>query len=247
MARAWRYFTQQGDHEKAVSDILEQRLYEPALMEGTLREQGFVWVDFDDEKLEPLRRLPENLGLFSDKGNLIFNRRYLFPVRDMVGNIVAIIGWFDDFKKYVTTPGEYYSKSILLYGLEQIGEKRPEGSFVVEGIFDSLVLRALGFRAFALMGVSSKRAQESLWPLLRRIVAIPDNDKQGRKQRKADNWSLPIGSSYLYWVGKLLTEDGEEVPLKDIDDVCKIFPTDELKQLLTASLAERERQIRVEI
>lgn len=247
MKRAWLYLTKNGDTELAIESILAERTYEAGIMEPILREQGFVWVDFNEETLRPLRSLPEELGLFSDKGNLIFNGRYLFPVKDMVGNIVAIIGWYDDFKKYITTPGKYYSKSILLFGLEQMEEKRPEGSFVVEGIFDSLCLRALGFRAFALMGVTAKLPQQALWSTIGRIVGIPDRDTQGRKQRKRDNWALPVGSSYLHWSGSVLTEDGDEVPIKDIDDICKVFPPETVIEILTECLSEKKRQIKIEI
>ena len=145
-------------------------------------------------------------------------------------NILALIGWYPDEKKYITTPSRLFSKKAILFGMEQlkysgIGKKY----FLVEGIFDSLSVRNLGLNCVALMGISAGSNTRVLYSLFSKLVAIPDNDTQGRKVIEKDLWKLPTGSSYLRWKDSI----------KDIDDMTKKY---DMKDTLTDILAERSTE-----
>ena len=132
----------------------------------------------------------------------------------MVGNIVALIGWFPDEKKYITTPSRLFSKKCLFYGMEQLSMTGiGKNYFIVEGIFDSLSVRSLGYNCVAMMGISVSRYTEVLYSLFKNIVAIPDNDNEGRRVITEDRWRLPSNGKYLRLKGNC----------KDIDDVLKVY------------------------
>lgn len=197
-------------------------------MPEMLKKTGFLYIDkdvFDVTKLEKLDR--GDLGILTDSGNFLLEGRFIFPVRDMNTNILALIGWYPDEKKYITTPSRLFSKKAILFGMEQlkysgIGKKY----FLVEGIFDSLSVRNLGLNCVALMGISAGSNTRVLYSLFSKLVAIPDNDTQGRKVIENDLWKLPTGSSYLRW----------KEAIKDIDDMTKKY---DMKGTLADILAER--------
>ena len=79
------------------------------------------------------------------------------------------------------------------------------------------------------MGISAGSNTRVLYSLFSKLVAIPDNDTQGRKVIERDLWKLPTGSSYLRW----------KENIKDIDDMTKKY---DMKGTLTDILAERSTE-----
>lgn len=164
---------------------------------------------------------------------------YIFPVKNMIGNVIALIGWYPG-RKYITTPSKFFNKSSLFYGMEQIGKtglNKPY--FIVEGIFDSLSIRAMGFNAIAQMGIKSSRVKKINYGLFSRLVAIPDNDNEGVEVVKNDEWFLPSNGSYV-----CITNTNKGIKLKDVDDLCRIFSEDELKDVFAEALLCRDRLIK---
>lgn len=213
-----------------------------------LKETGVAFVtkescDYDKLKGEKFK----DLALFSKEGNFLLNERYIIPVRDMLGNIIALIGWYPDSKKYITTPSKFFSKDCLFFGLEQL-KKTNIGKeyFVVEGIFDSLALRSLGFNAVAQMGIVDSRLKVIMYGLFNNIVAIPDNDKQGHKVVQKDGWNIPRNSSYLKWVGQASIGD-ENINIKDIDNLINIFEEEDIKEVLRECFSKKERVIKLSL
>lgn len=197
----------------------------------------------------------KDLSLFSENGYFLLNERYVFPIRDMLGNIVALVGWFPDTKKYITTPSRFFSKDSLFFGMEQLNETGiGDKYFLVEGIFDSLSLRSLGFNAVAQMGIVSSYAKITLYGLFGRIVGIPDNDKMGKNVLKNDLWAIPQNGSYMRWVGDGVleaeensTKEDEKVKIKDIDKLCSLYEEESLRDLLNQCLNNKNRYIKVEL
>lgn len=249
----WKYIKScSKDLNTIVDEICQLRLYFNAekRWHNILSEVGVAYVtketcDYDKLKDEKFK----DLALFSEEGNFLLNERYILPVRDMLGNIIALIGWYPDRKKYITTPSKFFSKDCLFFGLEQISETGlGKDYFVVEGIFDSLHIRAMGYNAVACMGITTSRVKKLLYGLFRRVVAIPDNDTQGRRVLKTDAWGIPRNSSYLKWTGKLEFEtDTESIDIKDIDRLCSLFEEDSIKELLDSCIISNERVIKIDI
>ena len=234
--RVWSYIESLGTRDAAVQGIARKRVYFDDRMMASLDQAGIVYFDpnlIDTDRVEYLSD-GRDLGLFSDtkNGRLFFlSGRYVLPIRDMSGNVIALVGWLDDGKKYLTTGSEYFSKSTLFYGMERIPEGGP--SFIVEGIFDRLAIQAAGYRAFATMGISTDKRKQVLYNLMGRVVGIPDSDREGRKVVENDSWGLPTGSSYFRWHGEYdFGGDIGSKPIKDIDMFIKSFGTDYAHSLL---------------
>lgn len=236
----WRYLQSVSKPtEKVVSEICTLRGYDMGRMYSVLRRQGFSFVD-DMDKFEKLRTAGDDLALFSKEGNFLLSGRYIFPVYDMLGNVVALIGWYPDEKKYVTTPSKLFSKSGMFFGMEQLGSTGIGKPYVlVEGIFDSLSVRSLGFNCVAQMGISSSRYKEVLYSLFKSILAIPDNDKQGVDVVVNDKWKLPVNGKYMRWKSNYY--------LKDIDALCNAYSEEDMIDLLKEVQNQKDRVVVVEL
>lgn len=223
--------------ERSAINICRLRRYDPERMVSTLVNAGFLYCEGIDTKILKSEKF-KDLGLVTKDGKFLLDGRYVFPVKDMMGNILALIGWYPDDKKYITTPSYMFSKECLFYGMERL-QKTGIGKkyFLVEGIFDVLSLRSLGLNAVGMMGISSSKYKSILYGLFKRIIAIPDADAEGRKVLKTDAWRIPMNGSYLTWEG---------IPAKDIDDLCKIIEEDDIKLCLKDVWLEKDRIITLE-
>lgn len=223
--------------QKVALDICKLRGYDPERMLGVLTKAGFLFIE-DNDVYKNLENAGSDLGLFKD-GSFLLKERYIFPVYDMMGNVVALIGWFPDDKKYITTPSKLFSKSCLFYGLEQMGKTGiGKEYFLVEGIFDSLSVRSLGFNCVAQMGINSSRYKQVLYGLFKQLIAIPDNDSQGREVVYKDKWLLPQNGKYVKW---------KNTPLKDIDDIVHTYSEEDMVELLNEIRNEKSRIVEIEL
>lgn len=213
-------------------EICSLREYYPERMLPTLVKAGFMFIE-DDSCYEQLRNAGDDLALFSKEGKFLLAGRYIFPVYDMVGNPVALIGWYPDEKKYITTPSRLFSKACLFYGMEQLSTTGIGAKYIlVEGIFDSLSVRSIGLPCIAQMGINSSRYKKSLYSLFSAFVTVPDNDEEGRKVIYHDKWSIPRGSNYFRWTGD---------KSKDIDLLCNSYEAEDIRDLLLSVFDNKKR------
>ena len=220
---------------EVANEICALRGYYPERMLSILEEAGFMYIT-DESCYSKLINAGEDLALFKD-GKFLLAGRYIFPVRDMLGNVVALIGWFPDDKKYVTTPSKLFSKSCLYYGLEQISKVGiNKDAILVEGIFDCLSVRSLGLTCYAEMGSTTSRYKTSLYSLFKRVLAIPDNDAVGKSIIQKDSWNLPLNGRYLLWSGN---------EIKDIDNLCNLYEYEDIKEEILAAFNSKERVYKI--
>ena len=236
-----KYCSQSTD--KTISEVCEQRGYDISRMSGILRKSGILHIDKDKFDPRELRSADKGqLGLFSKSGNFILEDRYILPIRDMIGNVVALVGWRKN-DKYITTPSRYFSKDCMFYGLEQLSDTGIGKKYVVvEGIFDSLSVRSLGLNCIAQMGSSSSRYKEPMYSLFKSILGIPDMDTTGISVVKNDEWNLPLGSKYMQW-----TIRGQNLGIKDIDDFCKTFSKEDVYDIINESFSDTKRVVNVDL
>ena len=110
---------------------------------------------------------------------------------------------------------------------------------LVEGIFDSIVVRALGLVGIAAMGITmSLVKQKLLYSFARRVIAIPDNDTEGQKVVRYDRWGLPLCGSYLQWKGNYNNLD-----IKDIDLLYRVYDPQSLQELFQDLFKARNKKI----
>lgn len=236
-----RYLRSKSADSKTVAyNICKIREYYPERMTPILEKAGFMFIQGDNSVYDCLEDGNEDLGLFTSEGKFLLANRFIFPVRDMLGNTIALIGWFPDEKKYITTPSKLFSKSCLYFGMEQLAlTGLGKEYFLCEGIFDTLSLRSIGFNAVAEMGIESGRVKESMYPLFGRLIGIPDNDVEGRSVINGDKWRLPSNGNYMKWVS--------DEYYKDIDKVVNSFEYDDIRGEILEKMKKRDRLIKLNL
>lgn len=244
MERAWRYICKQGSKTQGIEGVKELRGYGDWADEE-LDGMDVYWIPENVvdvnllKKLEMydflgLERISRRGGKEYKTGKFLLEGRYVFPVRSVMGKIYALIGWYPDLKKYITTPSALFSKNNLYYGMEQLG-KIDKGCkpnlILVEGIFDSVAVRTLGVNntvVLATMGSNISGSKKEIYRLFKNIIAVPDRDKTGRRNLNNDSWGIPIGGTQIRIIQtQELKDSGIEV--KDIDDVVKLADHESLR------------------
>lgn len=191
--------------DEVIADVMTMRKYVASpyakQIEATLREVGVFKLDYYSEIQYIVPELTDEkaklYGLVDRAGNYLLRGRYTIPIRDISGKVTALVGWYPDVKKYVTTPTygfskdgqffniECYSKSFdgdyPKYKDEETGEVLESTGLVylVEGIFDTLSLRALGFPVLGNMGLDMSLMKTEILSRFGKVIAIPDNDRAG--------------------------------------------------------------------
>lgn len=212
--------------DEVISEVMIRRKYNASpyaeSIEQTLKEVGIFKLDYlseisyivPDITLEQLKLY----GMTDRNNEYLLRGRYVVPIRDIAGKVTALVGWFPDVKKYVTTPTYGFSKDGQFFNIdcfsksfngdypkykdEESGEILESKGLVylVEGIFDTLALRSLGFPALGNMGLEMSLMKSEILTRFGKVIAIPDNDKAGmatnkylnRISGKGKNFEWPI-------------------------------------------------------
>lgn len=233
--------------DEVIAEVMSLRNYTTSpykdSIEQTLKEVGIFKLDFmsDIEMVEPnlTIEMAKQYGLTDRNNNYLLKGRYVVPIRDITGKVTALVGWYPDVKKYVTTPTYGFSKDGQFFNMEcfsksfdgdypkyknlETGEVLESKGLVylVEGIFDTLMLRALGFPALGNMGLDLSLIKTEILTRFGKVIAIPDNDKAGKGTNKYLN-RISGKDKKLQW---LIKNDNVTVQLptgvKDCDDFIK--------------------------
>ena len=124
----------------------------------------------------------------SDQVYDVFRGRIIFPIRDVLGRIVAFTGRIivkdDNLPKYLNTPEtEIFNKSEVLYGLEKAKQaiRKMDYIIVVEGQMDVIMSHQAGVKnAVASSGTAFTTSHlAKISPMTKRIVFAFDSDKAG--------------------------------------------------------------------
>lgn len=172
-----------------IMELMIARRYKTRLMEPVLKEIGVFKCDsisdisliFPDLTNERLRQF----GLLTEQGDYLLAGRYVLPIKDIQGDIIALVGWhpLGGTRKYVTTPTLGFSRDTSFFNLDhayQTAMKQFNGvGYLVEGIFDTLALRAIGLPAMGNQGLELSPFKSQILTRFSKIIAIPDNDRSG--------------------------------------------------------------------
>ena len=200
------------------------------------------------EDLDLLGENAKNLGLVTENNNFILNNRYVIPVYDMVGNLVSLIGYFNDRKKYITVSSPYFSKEMMLFNYKQaydLSWSEFDGYVIlVEGIFDCLSLRSLGLPAVATMGANVPYNKGLLLRNFKKVLCVPDDDATGRRSLNRYSrygWKVPSNATFLRLHGGLFEMgDGESLHCKDMDDFVSWYEADDVREILLSYRNSKE-------
>ena len=167
-------------------------------------------------------------------GEYIRNKeRFVFPVLDQGGFIVAWIGYdYESDLKYILSFPNYSKKELILYNKQNIRNAYEEDiCIVVEGHFDSLRLNELGFyNNVALLGKRMTDFHVRILDRFETVILIPDSDSQGKKAldywlKVLNNKKVVVNIKRDNIIKKIYKEGSikeEDVEVKDIDDCLQI-------------------------
>lgn len=179
--------------DEVVKELMQMRGYNTQEMYDTLKQVGITRVSHlsDLDLCSPLSRYKtaQDWGLLDRNGNYLLADRYVVPIRDIMGKITALVGWFPDDRKYVTTPTFGFSKDAQFFNMDwysvhlnklETDKEYKDNVYLVEGIFDTLSIRSLGLFAVGNMGLGLSPVKREILKRFGHIYAIPDADKAGR-------------------------------------------------------------------
>lgn len=135
------------------------------------------------------------LGCYDDDDDCIWNNCLIFPIKNVVGEIVGL-GGFNPFRyaqAHETQSWDIYyyqysSKSVftkgnyLYYAGDSFDKALDDGYLiVVDGLFDAISLNEAGFNAAAMMGSSVTDAIVLQLRFIPNVIVARDNDAAGAK------------------------------------------------------------------
>lgn len=190
---------------------------------------------------------PGELGLFSKTGELLLNGRYIIPVTSVNGDLVSLIGYYADFKRYITLATPFFAKSGMFFKFHEAyqlaWEKYYGVVFLVEGIFDCLSLWSIGLPCMATMGSSVSAIKGDLLKVFRKVIAIPDNDDTGRKslnRYSRNGWKVPSNTVMVKFSCADVEIGGVPLQCKDMDNFVSWFDTEFVKECLLGFVDSHE-------
>ena len=116
--KAYSLMLENTNQQEAIEEVCYLRGYikSDRLIRKELVRSGLVCVPENNTRvIDRLRGFSPQLGLFNSNGHFLLADRYTLPIRDLQGNVLALVGWNLDGKKYITTPSALFSKSLCLY------------------------------------------------------------------------------------------------------------------------------------
>lgn len=172
-------------------------------------------------------QLLESWGLSNAKGVFPFVGRYIIPIRNSRGDVVAFAGrgYVGGSPKYINTKTtEYFDKDKMLFNYDVA--KHYKEIYVVEGFFDALSLIEAGVKnVVALMGTSLTEYHVETMLKDKTIILALDNDSVGQATtRNIINtfknvvFKVCTYNSYKDF-NELLVKEGKESVMKAVRNV----------------------------
>jgi len=220
-----------------VDELCTMRGYVGDEQKALIRQMKLGYCSIED--VDILGDRAKDLGFITKKGNFLLDGRFIIPVEDISGNLCSLIGYYADYKKYITLPTDFFSKQCQFFNFKQAYELswKEYGGYVilVEGIFDCLSLRAIGLPAIATMGATVSSIKGELLKLFRKVLAIPDDDEVGRKalnRYSISGWKVPSNTTFLKFYGGLFDVGGLKIHCKDMDNFVSWYDANDVRDIL---------------
>lgn len=245
LERVYDLFKQRFDIE-SVDILCDIRGYvKDSSQYNFLVDNQICCCDFEDTK--ELGDLRLELGLVSNKDNFILANRFIVPITDISGKLAAFVGYYPDYKKYITTPSPFFSKEEMFFNFHDAYElswKEYSGFvIVVEGIFDCLSLKSIGLPVVATMGATVSKAKGELLRMFNKVLAIPDDDDTGRKalnRYSRRGWQVPSNTTFLKFDGGYMNFNGTKLHCKDMDNFVSWYEESDVREILLSYRDSRE-------
>lgn len=249
MERIYAEIKSRFDVDNSVKELLRLRGYvEGGEQHKLLKEMKVCSCSISD--VESLGGMAEELGFITSKTQrFLLEDRFIVPIRSISGDLISLVGYYNDMKKYITVPTPFFSKEAMFFNIDhayKFSWANFDGLvFLVEGIFDCLSLRAIGLPAIATMGSDVTRVKKEILKLFSKVVYIPDGDKVGRRALnrydRRYGWKVPETATGIRLIGN--AQLGEtELKVKDIDNLVSWYEAEDVREILL-QLAESNEDI----
>lgn len=215
-----------------ILELMAHRKYYNQSMFDTLKEVGMFKVDYLSDLTLPFPDVTnvqlKQWGLIGESGDYILGGRYVVPIRDIAGTVIALVGWHPrgGSRKYVTTPTIGFSRDASFFNLDcyQHAQTNWNGTvYLVEGIFDTLSLRSLGLPALGNMGLEMSAIKTQILSRFGKVIAIPDNDISGKSVNPITNSFSGKSSKFAWGIENDSVFVTLPLGIKDVDDFIKEF------------------------
>ena len=238
--------------DEVIFDLMRLRNYTSEAMYNTLKEMGVFRVNsMSDINLfvqgYSMKQLSD-FGLLNAEGEFLLAGRYVLPIRDITGQVTALVGWseYGGPKKYVTTPTFGFSRDATFFNYDSFRlahEKFGGVTFLVEGIFDSVALKSLGFPVLGAQGLELSSIKRRMLRRYTKVIAMHDDDKAGMGVSPYLNklsskpasliWDIETEHTFVRILDK--TDTVDESKVKDSDDLIKYYDAyDDLVKAMSA-------------
>lgn len=231
----------EGDY---VSEICQLRGYGDGEQRTKIEQMELGRCRILDTDILGSRR--SELGLVTEKDSFLLGDRYIIPVRDIDHNLVALVGWYPDFKKYITTPSTFFSKEALFFNIDEAYDRswREFGGsvIVVEGMFDTISLSSIGLPVIGTMGSSVTGVKKEQLKLFKKVVGLPDADKVGTNSLNRygkKGWQVPRNATMIKLRGSL-SINSEEYKVKDGDNLVSWFDAESVRDMFLEVFDSKE-------
>jgi DNA primase len=219
-----------------VDELCEFRGYVDVDQRNLIQEMKLGYCEIEDVDL--LKEFPEDLHLLSKNDNFLLNGRFIIPVYGVNGDLISLIGYYPDKRKYITLATPYFSKRCQFFNFKQAYETsfRDYNGMVilVEGIFDCLSLRSIGLPAIATMGSTVSPIKGELLKLFKKVLAVPDDDPVGRRSLNRYSkfgWKVPYGTTFIRFHGGLYQVGATNLHCKDMDNLVSWYDADDIREM----------------
>lgn len=157
---------------------------------------------------------------------LVFSGRYVYPVKDVRGDVMGFCGYdkFHPIKYKDSVNYGYIATRYSCWGMEKLPEyyRSDEPVYFVEGIVCAAYLRQCGLQSLAMLGSNvTPYMREVIKRFKSRAIFVGDSDEAGNACKKILTRHIP----YLRFVQSKIA--------KDVDDSRKVDPyfAEELRKL----------------
>lgn len=244
LTKAYAYMQSFFD-EVQIEELCTMRGYVDEEHRTLFKEMNIGYCNIDD--ITELGSKAFELGLITKQDGFLLNNRFIIPVEDIAGNLSTFIGYYPDYKKYITVSTPFFSKGTMFFNyrqaLECSFEKWNGLVILVEGIFDCLSLRSIGLPCIATMGSDVTQEKCELLRVFRKVLAIPDDDKTGRRaldRYSKYGWKVPSTATMIKFVGGYVEFNGTELHCKDMDNFVAWYEKEDVIESLLQFKDSRE-------
>lgn len=173
---------------------------------------------------------------YTNDGRCSWCNSVIFPIYDILGTPVALLGYFPlnklnteiQLPTYKVTSSEYFDRRKYFFGPKGVMSKSLEDNYVIltDGVFDTLSLNQAGFNALALMGSYISKEQVAYLTLIDRVYLAVDNDRAGVQLLENLQKQIKSAKGIRFNI------------YKDVDDVLKSEHRDKFLNQLTSAMQD---------